>query len=165
MSREKPSHIPLFVDSYLADTTHLTTEQHGAYMLLLMAAWRTADCTLPHDERRLALLAGVTVARWRVIGPTIMEMWTCEGGRCRQKRLAHEWDYVQRKRRQARSAVASREAKRSIGRTSDDVSDVEHLGGGGGGGVTYPSPSQEEGFVSGDTCARDALRVVDGGRS
>src|SRR3546814_6166025 len=48
---QKPSHIPLFPDAYHRDTTHLTTEEHGAYLLLLMAAWGTEDCSLPNDER------------------------------------------------------------------------------------------------------------------
>lgn len=160
--REKPSHIPLFVDSYLADTTHLTTEQHGAYLLLMMAAWRSPDCTLLHDDTRLARLAGVTPARWKVIGPAILEMWTCEQGRCHQKRLSHEWAYVQQKRNQARAAVSVREHRRGIERASSDVSSVEHLGGGGGGGGGYLS--QEEGFVRGSV-TREAgpFSIIAGG--
>ena len=161
MKSEKPSHIPLFVDSYLADTTHLTTEQHGAYLLLLMAAWRTGDCTLPHDEKRLASIAGVTPARWRSIAPAIMEMWTCEKGRCWQKRLVHEWDYVQSKRVKRKAAADARWSSKS----DANALQVECTkGGGGGGGVSSQVPYQSEELVS-ETRARDAWRVMDGGRS
>src|SRR3546814_1068275 len=84
---QKPSHIPLFPDAYHRDTTHLTTEEHGAYLLLLMAAWGTEDCSLPNDERRLAALSKTTVQRWRKIAPTVLEFWTIERGRIWQKRL------------------------------------------------------------------------------
>ncbi len=159
--RDKPSYIPLFPDSYLADTTHLSTEQHGAYILLLMAAWRSADCALVHDEKRLADLAQVTVAKWRKIGPTIMEMWTCEGGRCWQKRLRHEWLYVNQTRAKRRDAANAR-----WGANADaNAFQMQCTIGGGVGVGSNTSLIQEEGSEGSLSHAREAgpFTVIRGG--
>ena len=51
--------MPLFPDAYLADTTHLTTEEHGAYLLLLMAMWRRSG-KVPNDDADLARIVGLS---------------------------------------------------------------------------------------------------------
>ena len=79
----------LYVADYLGDTRHLTTEQHGAYLLLLMTMWRS-DGVLSDDPSKLARIAGLTVARWKKISDDILEFFTpCEGG-ITQARLVAE---------------------------------------------------------------------------
>lgn len=140
----KPSHIPLFPDAYLRDTTHLTTEEHGAYFLLLMAAWGTEDCSLSNDEKRLAALSKMPVAKWRKIAPTVLEFWTIDKGRISQKRLKKEWAYVEQKKTKAKASIEQRWSReKGYGRNTNVGTDVIHLGGGGGEGEGVTLPSTE----------------------
>lgn len=141
----KPSHIPLFPDSYHRDTTHLTTEEHGAYFLLLMAAWGNENCSLPNEEKRLAALAKMSLHQWRKISATILEFWTVEGTRIVQGRLRKEWRYVQQKREKRKAAA---EARWTATGDANAYANGMHMectyGGGGGGGVS--SSYQDEEF-------------------
>jgi uncharacterized protein YdaU (DUF1376 family) len=79
----------LYVADYLGDTRHLTTEQHGAYLLLLMTMWRS-EGVLPDNPVKLARIAGLTPSRWLKICAEVLEFFTpCEGG-FTQKRLSAE---------------------------------------------------------------------------
>lgn len=80
----------LYVADYLADTQHLTTEQNGAYMLLLMTMWRNAG-SLPNDEKKLARIARVTLKRWHIIADDVMEFFDIQGDIVTQKRLVEEF--------------------------------------------------------------------------
>lgn len=97
--------LPLFTDAFIADTTHLSAEETGAHLMLLMCAWRTPDCGLPDNDRALQRFSRVTPNRWPKIRERIMAFWTCESGRWFQKRLVKERDFVIRKcRSQSRNA-------------------------------------------------------------
>jgi uncharacterized protein YdaU (DUF1376 family) len=108
--------IPLFTDAYLADTRHLSLEEHGAYLLLLMLAWRSPDCCLPDDDKRLAMMLGVTPKRWSslrvaVTGPS---MFYAENGVLRQKRLTRERAFVVRQSDTQRKNAEARWKSKSL---------------------------------------------------
>ena len=88
--------LPLFTDAYLGDTTHLTTIEHGAYLLLLIVAWRSKGCKLPDDDKMLARYTKLSTAQWLRIKPVVLEFFTVENGYLFQGRLLDELDTVKR---------------------------------------------------------------------
>jgi uncharacterized protein YdaU (DUF1376 family) len=59
-----------YVGDYLADTDHLSLEEHGAYSLLLMKMWQR-EGVLPLDHDVLARLCRVSRKDWDRIWPVI----------------------------------------------------------------------------------------------
>lgn len=102
--------MPFWTDAYLADTPHLTTEEHGAYLLLLFQAWRSPDCSLADDDEMLARQVGATPAKWRTMKPIVMAFWTLDKRRKRwvQKRLKIEREKATAKKAKARDSAATR---------------------------------------------------------
>lgn len=91
--------LPLFTDAYLADTRHLTAAQHGAYLLLLMMAWRMPDCLLPDDDAKLSAWAAMDFRTWRKNKETVMGFWKkTPEGKFYQGRLLDERKRVEQLR-------------------------------------------------------------------
>lgn len=65
-------YMQLYVADYLADTPHLTTEEHGAYLLLLFSYWQTGK---PLRVDRLAHTARLSNERWTVVERTLNEFF------------------------------------------------------------------------------------------
>ncbi len=104
--------LSLWTDAYIADTQHLTNEEHGVYLRLLMFAWRSKECGLPNDDRRLALMVGVGAKKWAALKSVVMSFWTLKDGLWTQKRLTAERNFVERRCEQKRAAgFASSKAK------------------------------------------------------
>lgn len=79
-------HMPLFVDAYLADTTHLSTEEHGAYCLLLFAMWRR-NGSVPNDDKDLARIVGLSTRKWSKTKERLRPLLVFEGDAITQKKL------------------------------------------------------------------------------
>ncbi len=65
-------YIQLYVADYLADTHHLTTEEHGAYLLLIFSYWQTGK---PLKVGRLASAARMSNERWTSVEHTLKEFF------------------------------------------------------------------------------------------
>lgn len=90
MSKKTDDWMPLHIGVYLRDTPHLTREQHGAYLLLLMAYW-TKGGPLPADDVQLAAIVKATPAEWRKkLRPIIAPFFTERDGLWHQKRAEAE---------------------------------------------------------------------------
>src|SRR6056297_1845905 len=88
--------MPMFWDAYIADTTHLTTEEHGAYLLLLAAMWRR-NGWVPDDDRDNARILGLTPSKWRRIKDRLRSLLIFEDGHITQKNLLKIWKKTQEK--------------------------------------------------------------------
>ena len=81
--------MPLYTDVIIADTTHLTPAEFGAYMLILIAMWRSGG-SLPNDDAVLRRIARTTANNWPRVREPVLALLMIEGDRVTQKRLAAE---------------------------------------------------------------------------
>lgn len=87
--------LPLFTDAFIADTTHLTAAQTGAYLMLLICAWRTPDCRLPNNDIMLARYSRMHLRTWKANKDLLLSFWKIdEEGKIYQPRLLDERNYV-----------------------------------------------------------------------
>lgn len=81
--------LQLYVGDYLSDTLDLTTEQHGAYLLLLMTMWRHG-AKLQNDPAKLARIARVSARRWHLVWAGIEHFFYVDGEFIHNNRLERE---------------------------------------------------------------------------
>lgn len=105
----------LYIADYLGDTLHLTTEQHGAYLLLLMAMWRQGG-RLPNDPKILAQITRTRHGRWQKIAGQIMPFFVEDGLWITHKRLAREYE----------KAVSVSQSRKSNGKRGGDAKSLRY---------------------------------------
>jgi uncharacterized protein YdaU (DUF1376 family) len=101
--------MPLAIGDYLADTSHLNTTQHGAYLLLLMHYWRKGP--LPNDPEQLANITKLSMDAWSINQAVLMQFFVVgEDSLLHQKRSDRERKVWMDKRAKAQDK-ASKAAK------------------------------------------------------
>lgn len=139
----------LYVGDYLADTLHLTTEQHGAYLLLLMTMWR-ADAKLPNDPAKLARIARVSAKRWPSVWAEIEAFFIIEG----------EWIANPRLTKEHQKAVSISQERRSAGRKGGNANALKSKDVAEANAAVLPKHSQKsESDTTSVVAARDAVPV------
>lgn len=103
-------YLPLWTDAYLADTGHLDATESGAYLHLMMAAWRRKGCDLPNDEKLLARWSKCSPRTWRRVRPAVLAFWDFnpKEQKWTQKRLMNERS---RARNRSKKATTAAQAK------------------------------------------------------
>jgi uncharacterized protein YdaU (DUF1376 family) len=80
--------MPVYIGDYLADTMHLSTEQHGAYLLLLFHLWRRG--ILQDDDAVLAQITGLPISAWSVCRAVLAEFFEIHDGLWHHGRVERE---------------------------------------------------------------------------
>lgn len=156
--------MPLLVDKYLGDTTHLTTEQHGAYMLLLMAMWKR-DGQLLVADGQLAAITRLQPARWKAHKPVLMEFFTATGDRITQKRLSEELERAKKSTEAKAEAGAKGAAKRwqrdgSTDGSTDGTAMAAPLADGSRTDASIPTPKEAPSEQKGKPSASSARPTI-----
>lgn len=89
----KNPYMKLFVADYIRDTQHLTAEQHGAYLLLLMAMW-TKGGTLPYDPSQLARICRVAPQRWSKVSPPVLAFFRKDDDQLTHARIQKDLEHA-----------------------------------------------------------------------
>ncbi len=86
--------LPFFINLYINDTQHLNTEQHGAYLLMLLRMWMNDCRPIKDDEKTLCAITGFTRHKLRKNRDTLARFFVIEDGFWRHKRMEKEWNNV-----------------------------------------------------------------------
>ena len=105
--------LPLWITDLSMDTAHLTNEEFGIYMRLIILMWGSPDCRIPNDDKWLAKHFRMSVkAVDKKVRPMIKEYCKTSRQFITQGRLKDEWDYKLRDSDNQRTRANSRWGKK-----------------------------------------------------
>jgi uncharacterized protein YdaU (DUF1376 family) len=99
--------MPLYVADYLADAAHLSTLEHGAYLLLIMTYWQRGEA-LPDDDKKLARITRLEPRTWAKIKPSLSDFFEVSDGKYIHSRVERELCNVRAKSLKKRAGGLAR---------------------------------------------------------
>ena len=112
-----PPWMPFYIADYLADTGHLSTVEHGAYLLLIMHYWQNGG--LPADDLKLSRITRLPLKEWLSIRDTIADLF---GDDWHHKRIAGELaiasETMTKRSAAGKAGASARYSKRTANRTA-----------------------------------------------
>lgn len=99
-------YMPLFIGDYLKDTMHLTTQEHGAYLLAIMHYWATGP--LPDDNHKLAAICRLDRRAFLRVRTAIEPFFTIAGGKWVHGRVEAELKKAANRREKAAESANAR---------------------------------------------------------
>lgn len=114
-------YMQLYIADYLADTMHLSTEEHGAYLLLMFNYWQTGRAI---PKNRLAKIARVSSERWGAVEESLREFFTDNGTEWIHKRIEDDLHSVRetlaKKSAAGKASVQSRRNRKEAQSASEN---------------------------------------------
>lgn len=102
-------YMQLYIADYLADTMHLSAEEHGAYLLLMFNYWQTGRAI---PKSRLAKIARISNERWGAVEESLREFFIDNGTEWIHERIENDLaavrDVLAKKSAAGKASVQSR---------------------------------------------------------
>lgn len=127
-------YIQLYTADYLSDTAHLSTIEHGAYLLLIFNYWQRGESFKAKDEqtlnKRLASVARLSENEWENVKENVLEYFeiaiTNNGVALTHKRIDTDLNAVIEKSIKASQAGKASAASRNNKRSTDVKQTLNH---------------------------------------
>ncbi len=106
--------LPIFTDAITADCSHLSDEEFGRYMRLLIIMWRSPGCRIPNDPQWVCKRLRIDPLQYHAkVKPIIDEFCTCNADAkhnewIMQKRLSKEYEHVKASVEKRKAAAQKR---------------------------------------------------------
>jgi uncharacterized protein YdaU (DUF1376 family) len=144
---------PFWVGDYIRDTARLTTEAHGAYLLLILDYW--AKGAPPDDNDTLASIARLSPDAWVKLRPKIVPFFCIVDGMWTHKRI--EKELLSADAKHAKRVAAGKEGGKAKAKNKQSYSNASPKVG----AMPYQSQPQSQLDGGGVEARATALGLVD----